>query len=364
MLQWPSVTIDLEGQVPPRPTDMLIDRVTPGVRVELAELDRRAFDESGRQSIVDLEAGLQGIGHEITDFKCILDFGCGCARVVRWMAPVADHAELHGCDVDALAIQWADAHLPYAQFIVTNPLPPLPYGDGQFDLIINHSVFTHLDAEYQDAWLAELQRVLRPGGIIVLSVHGTRVFNQFEMQMKAAGRDPVPSRAALERDGTLYIHDDDWIGSSFPDFYHTTFHAPWYVVYHWSKWFDVRAYLPHADLHYQDMILMERVDDASLPRPVSAVGGQGVAVAPRTPEPHDTQSARSVRWLATQLTHQIADRVFRPPVWPPTDEPQANSNPSDTELSSTVRAIFMRMGERLTRLENELANVQRSKAPE
>ena len=37
-----------------------------------------------------------------------------------------------------------------------NPwLPPLPFADGAFDLVIVISVFTHLPRDSQDAWLAE-----------------------------------------------------------------------------------------------------------------------------------------------------------------------------------------------------------------
>jgi hypothetical protein len=50
-------------------------------------------------------------------------------------------------------------------------------------------------------------------------------------------------------------------GSAFPDFYHTTFHAPWYLLEHWSRWFDVVAYLPQSSLEFQDQIVLRRRDD-------------------------------------------------------------------------------------------------------
>lgn len=50
--------------------------------------------------------------------------------------------------------------------------PPLRYADGTFDFIYCLSVFTHLSEAMHHAWLAELLRVLKPGGCILLTLHG------------------------------------------------------------------------------------------------------------------------------------------------------------------------------------------------
>jgi SAM-dependent methyltransferase len=42
-------------------------------------------------------------------------------------------------------------------------------------LIYALSVFSHLDEPLQRAWLAEFRRLLRPGGLLVLSVLGERL---------------------------------------------------------------------------------------------------------------------------------------------------------------------------------------------
>ena len=47
--------------------------------------------------------------------------------------------------------------------------PPLPYPDKSIDLIYACSVFSHFDAERQTRWLAELQRITRPGGYLLLT---------------------------------------------------------------------------------------------------------------------------------------------------------------------------------------------------
>ena len=69
-------------------------------------------------------------------------------------------------------IAWCQANISYAQFTVGPHDPPLPYPDHHFDLVINHSVFTHLDERYQDLWLTELQRITSPGAILLLTGEG------------------------------------------------------------------------------------------------------------------------------------------------------------------------------------------------
>ena len=49
---------------------------------------------------------------------------------------------------------------------------PLPYADGQFDLVYAFSVFTHLTERMQHEWIAEVRRVLAPGGLLLFSTKG------------------------------------------------------------------------------------------------------------------------------------------------------------------------------------------------
>ena len=79
---------------------------------------------------------------------------------------------MHGCDIDGDSVAWCRESLPTGHFEHASPEPPTPYEDRFFDLVIGCSVFTHLTEPMQEAWLAELRRVLAPGGLLVVSVHG------------------------------------------------------------------------------------------------------------------------------------------------------------------------------------------------
>ncbi|MGA9285451.1 MAG: class I SAM-dependent methyltransferase [Solirubrobacteraceae bacterium] len=247
----------------PIPPDELIDRVVSGFSNEQAQENRALFLQTGQRSLEDLERALAAVDRSLATQNSILEFGCGCGRIMRWMEDVGSTKTLAGTDIDKQAIKWASENISFASFAVNDGLPPTNYEDGEFDLIINHSVFTHLDESYQDQWLAELQRITAPGGLLVLSTHGEHAFQTAEQQLPADSHQRRQWRETLERDGILFISDDAYVGSAFPDFYHTTFHAPWYLFAHWSQWFDVLAVLPQSSLAFQDQIVLRRPDERS-----------------------------------------------------------------------------------------------------
>lgn len=240
-----------DPQTMPWPDDELIYRVT-------GYTDRTTFYDSGYQSVQDLEAVLAAAGRSLSSFATILDFGSGCGRITLWLEHLGSSSSLHGTDIDARAMAWAEANIPWSQSKVNQPLPPLDYPDGFFDLVFSHSVFTHIDEHYQDQWLTELRRVVKPGGYVILSLHGETAFKVFEQAVADRGGDPSVIRRELGTRGISFIKDDAFTGGPFPDFYHSTFHAPWYVFEHWSRWFDVIAFLPKRSMGYQDFVLLER----------------------------------------------------------------------------------------------------------
>jgi SAM-dependent methyltransferase len=106
----------------------------------------------------------------LDEIRSVLDFGCGCGRVIRWWHDFP--GDVAGSDIDPHAIAWCRRNLPFARFETNGLAPPLAFADGSFDLVYALSVFTHLTADLQLAWRDELRRVLRPGGLLLLTTHG------------------------------------------------------------------------------------------------------------------------------------------------------------------------------------------------
>jgi SAM-dependent methyltransferase len=109
-------------------------------------------------------------GRPLSALGRVLDFGCGCGRVVRHLADTG--AEIHGCDANPHAVRWCQTHLPFGKYAVNPLAPPLPYPDAHFGLVFAFSVFTHLPVDLQTAWMAELRRVIAPGGFAIITTHG------------------------------------------------------------------------------------------------------------------------------------------------------------------------------------------------
>jgi SAM-dependent methyltransferase len=163
--------------------------------------------------------------------KCVLDFGCGTGRTLVAYAPEAYEAEFWGCDIHQPSITWASESLsPPFHFFLCSETPPLQQPDGRFDLVVAMSVFTHI-ADHWSSWLAELHRVMRPGGIAVVSFLGPA------MSQPILGRDWDPRIGMTVVD----LHKGWEIGGP------SVFHSEWWIREHWGRAFEILAFDQFGD---------------------------------------------------------------------------------------------------------------------
>ena len=102
----------------------------------------------------------------------VLDFGCGAGRTLRHFLDEARlrralggrHRRRERAVAPALALSPLHAEL-------SPEAPPLRFDSGSFDLIWALSVFTHL-TEHSAAWMLELHRLLKPGGLLLATYMG------------------------------------------------------------------------------------------------------------------------------------------------------------------------------------------------
>jgi SAM-dependent methyltransferase len=95
--------------------------------------------------------------------KRVLDLGCRSGALTRHFLEGND---VVGLDVDAEAL--AKAETLGIQPVQANVEDPLPFEDASFDAVVAGELLEHL--QFPDALIAEIARVLRPGGVLVGSV--------------------------------------------------------------------------------------------------------------------------------------------------------------------------------------------------
>src|SRR5204862_214555 len=136
------------------------------------------FLESGRLAAESIGAALERAGTGIEAMTSVLDFGCGCGRVVRHWARC--DVRVSGSDVSGAAIDWCRDNLPFARFETNGLSPPLAFPHESFDLAYALSVLTHLPEAIQHEWMDELRRVVRRDGFVLLTTHGERYLERLD----------------------------------------------------------------------------------------------------------------------------------------------------------------------------------------
>ena len=120
-------------------------------------LDRRNAETNAEHLLPHLSSGLR-----------VLDLGCGPGTISIGLAKTVEPGELHGIDIEESQIEMARAAASAGghsnAVFQTGDVTDLPYGDASFDVAHCHAVLMHVPDTR--AVLAEVKRVLKPGGLI------------------------------------------------------------------------------------------------------------------------------------------------------------------------------------------------------
>jgi SAM-dependent methyltransferase len=141
----------------------------------LSEPDRRhgawdldEFMATGRNAVGHVLELLRSHGLSLGDR--VLDFGCGVGRLSN---ALAEHVgEVVGVDIAASMVQRAAAlnSFPDRLSFVAYDGRELPFPDNSFDSAVTLIVLQHARPREQVGALMQLQRVVRPGGLLVVQV--------------------------------------------------------------------------------------------------------------------------------------------------------------------------------------------------
>jgi ubiquinone/menaquinone biosynthesis C-methylase UbiE len=153
--------------------------------VDSAEFDRFAheYDQLLRQSV-----GVTGEGPEFFhEYKIrvlsliaqkrgisaeqILDFGSGVGNSTPYFRKYFPRARLSGADVSERSLEIAAERFPGACTGIRIKDDHVAAPDGVFDVTFSACVFHHIPHNEHVAWLSELRRVTRVGGMLTIFEH-------------------------------------------------------------------------------------------------------------------------------------------------------------------------------------------------
>ena len=217
------------------------------------------FLEAGFEAFLVVRDGLRRAEAFGVDVRRVLDFGCGCGRILRLWEPDASAVELYGCDVDHDAVKWVRQNIDFVTVKESSVRPPLPYETDSFDFLYGVSIFSHLEEDNHKSWLDELARVVSPGGFLLLTTHGPMSLELLEAdpaRVATVGLDQERvefARKELDSSGYAFCRQP---GVSNDDLYGMTFMSPEYVEKHWSRQFDIVDHEPLRLQSWQDVILL------------------------------------------------------------------------------------------------------------
>ena len=202
------------------------------------------FLEGGKlaaQSIIEV-LGQNGL--DLDQFDSMLDFGCGCGRVVRQWHALAS-VNIYGTDYNRTPIDWCRHNLDFARFATNAAKPPLKVQDSSFDFVYALSVFTHLPEDAQRAWITELTRTIRPGGYLLITTQG----NYYRNQLTDTERERFDQ-------GELIVRHGEAAGSNLC----AAFHPESYIRERLALPLTVVDFVPEGALGnpYQDIVLLQK----------------------------------------------------------------------------------------------------------
>lgn len=169
----------------------------------------------------------------ISDLK-ILDFGCGVGRVA--LPFFHKYKRPSDCvDVDAKCIDYLKTAIPQANPQVIGYEPPAPFLPESFDVIYAISVWTHLPPDKAERWMKEIIRILRPGGLALvttasyagLEIRRTKIdpkwgwSNVSDDDLRSVGEifKPTPSPAGVTGTYGHAVHDPEWLRRNWSERY-------------------------------------------------------------------------------------------------------------------------------------------------
>ena len=131
--------------------------------------DQRGYwDRVAPTAVFTLPLDVHRLRRFVAPADRVLDYGCGYGRQLAELSRLG-YCDLAGVDTSHAMVERARKQLPDLPIDVCEA-PRTPHPDAAFDAILLSAVLTCIARdEQQRATIAEIRRLLRPGGVLLLS---------------------------------------------------------------------------------------------------------------------------------------------------------------------------------------------------
>jgi SAM-dependent methyltransferase len=184
----------------------------------------------------------------------LYDFGGSTGRVFRHFFCQDRSFEVWSSDFKVANFVWNQRYVPQEVRVFLNGFyPSLPIPDEHFDVITAFSVFTHID-ELESPWLLELRRILRPAGLLYVTIHDDAYWAVMSESVLASIRSSpngsaVTSASPFPGERTAFHFTEEGYYSC------NVFHPHEYIRREWGRFFDILDIRPRDHVN-QCVVLM------------------------------------------------------------------------------------------------------------
>jgi SAM-dependent methyltransferase len=248
--EWLNLLSSPVGDLPPLPLE--------DVQVRFCGRSGRLAMEQAMEFYKTIREACARFGKPLRSMHAVMEFGCGWGRITRCFLRDIPSGHLYGCDCMPEMVQYCNEKLPDYGFVLNTPLPPTIFRDGTFDLIYGYSVFSHLSEAAHMSWIKEFSRIMKPGGVLVLTTRPRGFINYWP---KLPYLHDIDAGAYLQQyDSGNIAHIPACGGDNLSEsFYGETAIPEAYIRREWAGMFKVEQFLdnvPHID---QKVIVVRRI---------------------------------------------------------------------------------------------------------
>ena len=185
----------------------------------------------------------------------ILDWGVGAGRVANHMRNDSE-IEMYGVDIDPVNMTVLhSAGYPDSNFKLMEPGGDIPFPAETFDAVYGISVFTHLTEELQFKYLKELNRVIKPGGVGIFSVHG---FIHFFSRINDGNMFYKWMENGFYVTSDNFDLTENFAESNTERLYVNTLHTPNYVFEKWLPTFSRIHIVKAPNVYGHDLLVCQK----------------------------------------------------------------------------------------------------------